>query len=100
MAKYESKGLRVLGLAYCPNGGNMSNLTKTNKAQILSDSDKYDELESNLSFLGFACIKDPCRPEVKKSISDCKMAGISVIMITGDAYRTAIAIAQEIGIIE
>jgi magnesium-transporting ATPase (P-type) len=100
MSESEAKGLRVLGLAYSPTGGNMSDLTKDNKTEMLSSIEDYDRLEGNLTFLGFACIKDPCRPEVKGAIADCKMAGISVIMITGDAKATAIAIAKEIGIIE
>ena len=39
------------------------------------------------------CIKDPVRVEVKGAIKACKTAGIRVIMITGDAKDTAIAIA-------
>lgn len=77
----------------------MAKLTQDNQSEMLSDTDKYDKLEGNLRFLGYACIKDPCRPEVKTAIADCKLAGISVIMITGDAKATAIAIAKEIGII-
>lgn len=45
------------------------------------------------------CIKDPVRPEVKKSIDACCTAGIRVIMITGDAKDTAIAIAKELNIL-
>jgi P-type E1-E2 ATPase len=39
------------------------------------------------------------RPEIKKAISDCKTAGIRVIMITGDSKETAYAIAKEVGIV-
>jgi len=45
------------------------------------------------------CIKDPVRPEVGNAIKECNTAGIRVIMITGDAKDTAIAIAKEIYII-
>ena len=90
----------MLGLAYEPTGGNMSDVTAENKTQKLNDTDKYDSLESEQWFLGYVCIKDPCRPEVKPAIVDCKTAGISVIMITGDAKATAIAIAKELGILE
>lgn len=40
------------------------------------------------------------RPECRKSIQDCKTAGINVIMITGDSKETAIAIAKQLNIIE
>jgi len=40
------------------------------------------------------------RPEIKKAISDCKTAGIRVIMITGDSKETAYAIAKEVGIVD
>lgn len=49
--------------------------------------------------MGYVAIKDPPRDEVKGAIQECKTAGISVIMITGDAKETAIAIAKEIGIL-
>lgn len=95
----EKEGLRVLGLAYSPVGGAMQHLTVENRDKLLVDANYYDDLESDLIFLGYVCIKDPCRPEVKASIKDCKTAGISVIMITGDSKATAIAIAKELGII-
>ena len=92
-------GLRVLGIAYAPNGGNMSHLTTANAASEADDQNKYDQLEGNCTFLGYVAIKDPPREEVKGAIVECKSAGISVIMITGDAKETAIAIAKEIGIL-
>lgn len=78
----------------------MHELTAENRDKLLSEPDNYDNLESDLIFLGYVCIKDPCRPEVKHAIKDCKTAGISVIMITGDAKATAIAIAKELGILQ
>ena len=78
----------------------MRHLTKENVAQELSDTTKYGNLESDLAFVGLVCIKDPVRPEVKDAIHACKAAGISVIMITGDAKETAVSIAKEIGIVK
>lgn len=39
------------------------------------------------------------RPEVNEAIKQCRNAGINVIMITGDAKETAVAIAKELEII-
>ena len=44
--------------------------------------------------IGIVGIKDPARPEVAQSIQSCTDAGIRVIMITGDAKDTALAIAR------
>ena len=52
----------------------------------------------NLNFLGMVAFIDPVRKEVKKSIKECKMAGIKVIMITGDHPATALTIAKELNI--
>lgn len=48
--------------------------------------------------LGIVGIKDPARPEVADSIEKCTDAGIRVMMITGDARDTAIAIARDVNI--
>ena len=48
--------------------------------------------------MGVVGIKDPARPEVRSSIDRCKDAGIRVMMITGDARDTAVAIARDVGI--
>lgn len=57
-------------------------------------------LENDLTFLGLAGMIDPVRPEVKDAITECRDAGITPVMITGDHKDTAVAIALELGIIE
>ena len=41
---------------------------------------------------------DPPHEGVKSAIQDCKTAGITVLMLTGDNPLTAKAIAEEVGI--
>lgn len=69
---------------------------------------KYDEepssyepadLEHDLIFIGLTGMIDPVRPEVKDSIVECRAAGITPVMITGDHKDTAVAIASELGIL-
>ncbi|KAJ6737405.1 CALCIUM-TRANSPORTING ATPASE [Salix viminalis] len=55
--------------------------------------------ESGLALLGFAGLKDPCRPGVGAAVECCKSAGVNVKMITGDNVHTARAIAIECGIL-
>ncbi len=59
-----------------------------------------EALENNLVFVGLTGMIDPVRPEVKAAIEECRSAGITPIMITGDHKDTAVAIAMELGIIE
>ena len=46
----------------------MKHITSQNASELLSNTDKYAQLESGCSFLGYVCIKDPVRPEVKGAI--------------------------------
>lgn len=74
--------LRVLGAAY-------------------KDTDSIidpEDMEKDLIVLGFVGMIDPPRLEVKDSIREAKMAGITPVMITGDHKNTAVAIAKELGI--
>lgn len=52
-----------------------------------------------MTFLGLAGMLDPPRPEASHAVSQCKIAGIKVVMITGDHPATARAVAREIGIL-
>lgn len=59
----------------------------------------FGPTRETLSFVGFAGIDDPPRPEVARAVSQCREAGIRVVMVTGDHVVTAGAVAREIGIV-
>jgi len=65
----------------------------------LSDPANFAQVETELTFVGMVGIIDPPRIECKQAIEDCRIAGISVIMITGDNKMTAEAIAKNLGIL-
>ena len=81
-----SEALRVLGAAY----------------KIINDinNTEINSLEKDLVFIGLVGMIDPPRLEVKNSISLCKKAGISTVMITGDHKDTAFAVAKSLNIAE
>ena len=57
-----------------------------------------DAVERDLTLLGVVGIIDPPRPEVPAAVRTAARAGIRVVMITGDAAATALAIARRIGL--
>jgi len=67
---------------------------------LLKDPSTYEDIESGLTLVGLVGIKDPARPEVADSIRKCTDAGIRVMMITGDARDTAVAIARDVNIFD
>ena len=56
-----------------------------------------DEIESDMVFLGLQGMIDPPREEVKGAVEDCRNAGVSVVMATGDNIETAKAIGEQVG---
>ena len=83
---YQQKAMRTLGFAY----------------QILDDtSETFRDgrcTARNLTFLGFAAISDPVRPDVPDAVKACIDAGISVKIVTGDTPGTAREIGRQIGL--
>lgn len=79
----------------------MSNGALRVLAAAFKDVDRVigpEEMEAELTLVGIVGLIDPPRPEVKDSIREAKMAGITPVMITGDHKSTAVAIAKELGI--
>ncbi|MDR3345055.1 MAG: cation-translocating P-type ATPase [Oscillospiraceae bacterium] len=81
------KAMRVLAAATC------------SYTEVPASAEAAD-LEKELVFIGLAGMIDPVRPEVKAAIEECACAGIRPIMITGDHRDTAVAIANQLGILD
>lgn len=54
--------------------------------------------KSNLVFVGYQAMLDPPRKGVADSVGLLQSGGVQVVMITGDAEETAIAIARALGL--
>ncbi|MBU1168632.1 MAG: cation-translocating P-type ATPase [Proteobacteria bacterium] len=80
---FAEQGLRVLGVAMSEN--NLSPLPEN-----------QHDIEFN--FVGLVGMKDPIREQVPQAVAECYMAGVRVIMVTGDYPVTARNIGQEIGL--
>lgn len=75
-----SHGLRVLAVA---------------KAEVSEIKESLGDY--SLTFCGLVGLIDPPRAGMSENIETCRNAGIRVVMITGDSSKTAIAIAESIG---
>ncbi len=58
----------------------------------------FDKVHKNMTLVAIFGIKDPLRPTVIDAIKDCRRAGVTVRMVTGDNILTGRAIAKECGI--
>ncbi|HEY3317846.1 MAG TPA: cation-transporting P-type ATPase [Coriobacteriia bacterium] len=71
----------------------------TREVAATDDPADMSAMEQKLTLLGLEAMQDPPRPEVAAAVEECHLAGIHVVMITGDYGLTAEAIARKIGII-
>jgi len=58
-----------------------------------------ESIESGMVFDGFAAISDPLRADVYDAVSQCRLAGVDIKILTGDNIITATAIANELGVL-
>jgi Ca2+-transporting ATPase len=83
---FQGRAMRTLGFAQ----------------RTLVDHGEHENLEhlaEELTWLGFAAIADPVRPEVPPALAACREAGIEVKMVTGDNPETAREIGAQIGLV-
>lgn len=55
-------------------------------------------IAANGRFAGLIAVADPIKESAAETIKQLKDAGIKVVMVTGDNYTTAAAVAQKLGI--
>jgi Ca2+-transporting ATPase len=80
---FAAQGLRTICLAY---------------GDVPPQDNSEEPPEQGLTCIGIVGIKDPVRKEVPAAVAECKKAGITVRMVTGDNILTAKKIAEECGI--
>ena len=101
--KLAEEGLRVLGFASGPVSKHAKSLTvsrsstpttlKPTEPPVSHNEDVY----KGLTFAGLVGMSDPPRNGVQRSIRRLLRGGVKVIMITGDAETTALAIGKKLG---
>ncbi|KAI0402196.1 hypothetical protein F4802DRAFT_379102 [Xylaria palmicola] len=57
------------------------------------------QAKTDLTLVGLVAIVDPLRPEIRDVVQTLRGAGIRIFMVTGDFALTALAIAQDAGIV-
>lgn len=104
--KMAEDGLRVLGFASGSTKdsgrgrsthGHSGSTTPRPKLERSSTRQFSEEPYEGLVFAGIVGMSDPPRKNVDKSIRRLMAGGVKVIMITGDAETTALAIAKNLG---
>ena len=60
---------------------------------------RENQVNEDVVLIGLAAIRDDVRPEAKTAIREVQDAGIQVVMITGDRLETAVAIAEDAGLL-
>jgi len=75
------QGLRILGLA--------------SKHVTNAEAAAYEDL----ALVGWVALADPPRSDVRDAIARCRVAGIEVVMVTGDQPATGQSIGQAVGLV-
>ncbi|MFD0033088.1 cation-translocating P-type ATPase [Streptomyces sp. NPDC127172] len=78
------RGFRVLAIA---------------AGELREQPDSAARAETQLRLLGLVAISDPPKPTAVATLTACREAGITPVLITGDHPATAQAIAQRVGLV-
>ncbi|KAJ6090002.1 hypothetical protein N7467_005218 [Penicillium canescens] len=96
-----AEGLRVLafasGAVRDTSRGSRSFGSRSGTPTLKPSPSDEDDRYNGLVFAGLAGMNDPPRKDVHKSIRRLMSGGVRIIMITGDAETTAVAIATKLG---
>lgn len=84
----EQKAMRVIAFAHKELDG----------LADYSEEAQHKQMERGMVFDGFVAISDPLRAEVSDAVKSCQSAGVGVKILTGDNIITAVAIAEELGL--
>lgn len=85
LGDYTRKGFRVLALAY----------RSLNVSYVKMQRSTREEIEKNLTLLGFLVMGNMLKPETTNSIDILQNADIRCVMVTGDNMLTALSVARE-----
>lgn len=85
VAEFGTQGYRVIALGY---------VDQPSTAKVKAEHIK------NLTFVGFALMTDPIRPQAHAALQQARAAGVRTLMLTGDHLLTAQSIATKIGLME
>lgn len=91
-----SQGLRVVAMAY---GFGTVKTLEADSEPTISGRAASPNPQANLIFTGFQAMMDPPRKGVSDAIASLQSGGVQVVMITGDAVETAMAIGRQLGLL-
>ncbi len=85
----QKKAMRVIAFAH----------KELDEMQNYEDEVHHRAMEKDMVFDGFVAISDPLRADVYQAVESCRSAGVDLKILTGDNKITAIAIAEELHIL-
>ena len=91
LLRYQGKAMRTLGFA-------CRELAPDEQPDQAIESLKRGEAGAHLHMLGIVAISDPVRADVPAAIVDCRSAGVSVKIVTGDTTGTAREVGRQVGL--
>lgn len=90
IVKAQKKAMRVIAFAH----------KELDAMRDYEDERNHAQMEQGMVFDGFVAISDPLREDVYEAVRNCRSAGIDLKILTGDNINTAMAIADELDILD